>query len=212
MTHRKFTGLILPWLIALALLFPLHGALMRARSQQLAAAVNDWDLTRATTLEEAGAIADLNTNLRLQIQRGDVAGVEAVLAQGADVNFQDDVWSSPLSFAVACGSVPLVETLIRHGADVNLQDKVENRGTTALITAAIYKRAPVVQALLAAGARVNTRTFSGNTALDAARDPNFGDLRRDQRETIAILKQAGAIAGNSQPLDFEKQRNSISAS
>src|ERR1044072_3327127 len=98
MPYQRFTRLILLWLIPLALLFPLRWSVMRARSRQFSQAVNNWNLTKAIELEQMGVQKDLASDLRFQILKGNIAGVETLIAQGADVNFQDEEWSSPLCF------------------------------------------------------------------------------------------------------------------
>lgn len=205
MRRKKMLNLILLWLIPLAFFFPLQWAVARARSQRLSEAVYNWKVKEAVALEQAGVQTDLATDLRLQIQKGNSVAVKTLITQGADVNFQTEQWSSPLFYAAARGSVPIVKTLIKHGADVNLRDDVEYHKTNALITAATYKHADVVKVLIEHGADVNVKTDCGNTALDAARDPEFGNGYENQVRTIQILKAVGATAATSRPLPFERQ-------
>ena len=76
-----------------------------------------------------------------------------------------------------------IRALIHAGATVDIRDR--ETGETPLIRAARLGHAPVVQALLAAGASVHARTVSGDTALSEAR-------RGAHAEVIELLRRAGA--------------------
>ncbi len=60
---------------------------------------------------------------------GDLAGVQAELNKGVDVNAKDDDGSTPLHEAAQRGHKETAELLIANGADVNV---LANDGTTPL--------------------------------------------------------------------------------
>jgi uncharacterized protein len=60
-----------------------------------------------------------------------------------------------------------IELLISRGAHI---DDVDDRGRTALMTAAVLGRTTAVEALMKAGADVSLKDKSGKTAADLASD------------------------------------------
>lgn len=97
------------------------------------------------------------------IRKGDRQGVEARLAQGADVNARDAaLGSTALITASRLGRREIAELLLAKGAEIEARD---NFGSTALITASKKGRVQVVLLLLAKGAEVNAAQNNGETAL-----------------------------------------------
>lgn len=95
---------------------------------------------------------------------GDLAGIRAELATGADPSFGDDVNYSPLHAAVQEGRVEAVKLLLEAGADPN---KVDNHGNgplwTAVLTAPQSARAELIAVLLAAGADPDRKNRHGRS-------------------------------------------------
>lgn len=85
--------------------------------------------------------------------------------------------------AARAGSEEVVEALIANGADVNHREGLS--GQTALMWAAAEGHAPVVRALLEAGADLEARLASGFTALLFA-------VREGRRAVLSELLGAGA--------------------
>ena len=124
---------------------------------------------------------------------GDVRGVEAALADGADVNSRDAVGITPLMCA-ARGHRPdianptptdhpeVVELLLERGADVNAKT---DSGFVALFGAARYGHDKVAKVLIDHGADVNAKDKAGMTALKWA-------TGNQQAKVIALLQAAGA--------------------
>jgi ankyrin repeat protein len=124
---------------------------------------------------------------------GDVRGVDAALAAGADVNSRDSFGVTPLMLA-ARGRQPditnpaatdrpeVVELLIKHGAQPNATTAT---GFVALFWAARYGHYKVAKVLVDAGADVNARDRDGQTALKWANTNH-------QSKVTALLRAAGA--------------------
>ena len=75
---------------------------------------------------------------------GDLAGVQAELDKGVDVNKKDKAEMTPLHPAAANGHKEIAELLIDNGADVNAKD---NGGYTPLDVAITGKRSETADLL-----------------------------------------------------------------
>jgi hypothetical protein len=109
--------------------------------------------------------------LTLASNRGATAVVEELIARGADPNIRDNIGSTPLMWAVSHrqpspDQIKTIQILLRHRANVNIANE---RGTTALMSAASYAPAELVTMLLAHGAEAEQRDNRGHTALWWAR-------------------------------------------
>ena len=93
---------------------------------------------------------------------GDLDEVRRLVAQGHDVNYQE------------CEDV--------DGADASV---VAQRGWTALMIAAMHGHLEVVRFLVGAGARLDTQTSSGDTALTLA-------SRAERPQSVELLRELGA--------------------
>jgi cytohesin len=98
---------------------------------------------------------------------GDLAGVQAELDKGADVNAKNKDGWTPLNFATDGGHKEVAELLIANGADVNAKD---DQGSTPLKFAAYRGQKEIVELLIAAGAVVNAKDGTGRTPLHSAAD------------------------------------------
>jgi ankyrin repeat protein len=81
---------------------------------------------------------------------GNLEGVQALLASGADVNTKTKCGATALLLAAGKGHLTVVQTLIAAHADI---DAKMLKGATALIIASAHGHVEVVQALVAAGAQ-----------------------------------------------------------
>lgn len=139
-------------------------------------------------LEEAGARNDESpvplqayAELIKAAKEGDAPAVEALLAQGANPNWNVHGWTA-LMHASRGGHTAVVEALLAGGADVNAKDMY---GWTALMQAAFRGDTAAVRALLAAGADVHAKDREGRTALSFAQ-------RKGHTDVVQLLKKAGA--------------------
>jgi ankyrin repeat protein len=126
--------------------------------------------------------ADLNKMLIAAVQSCDSRAVQKLLAQGADVNAQDENTITVLMYATDCGnkSPELFHLLLDNGADPNMRAP-RYRGTTPLIAAAMEGFPDQVKALLEKGADPRQVDDAGKTALMYAKD--FG-----RKDAAAVLK------------------------
>ena len=100
-------------------------------------------------------------NLHRLVAAGDVEGVKAALAHGADANARDAKGWTPLMHVADKGQALLVPLLLKAGADPNsrLAD-----GATALFIATVHGHSGIVDKLVAAGADPKIEGPGGNTA------------------------------------------------
>ena len=112
---------------------------------------------------------------------GDLAGVQAELDKGVDVNKKDKAEMTPLHPAAANGHKEIAELLIAAGADVNAKDRW---GMTPLHWAARKGHKEVAELLLTKGADVNAKANDGTTPLDWA-------IQKSRIETADILRKHG---------------------
>ncbi|CAB4387732.1 unnamed protein product [Rhizophagus irregularis] len=94
--------------------------------------------------------------------------VKALLEKGdVNINYQDNLCKTALSFAAHEGQPLIVELLLKNGADVNIADKL---GWTPLMLAAYAGRANICKQLLIANANKNLKTSDNKTASIFAKD------------------------------------------
>ena len=113
-------------------------------------------------LSGAGAVLAMRRRQRQAAQRagqgllqateaGDIMQMQALLAQGAEVNARNAHGWTPLHVAAAGGDPAVIALLLQHGADVHAQSHI---GTTPLDNATTRGgRQAVIELLLAHGAK-----------------------------------------------------------
>ena len=87
-------------------------------------------------------------------EAGDIVQMQALLAQGAEINARNAHGWTPLHVAAAGGDPAVIALLLQHGADVHAQSHI---GTTPLDNATTRggRSKAVIDLLLAHGARRN---------------------------------------------------------
>jgi ankyrin repeat protein len=145
------------------------------------------------------------TSLMLAASRGDLGGVEALLAEGADdVDARDAFGNTALIYAAGAGAAEVAAALVMAGADINARNRV---GRSAFDAAVARGHAATAQTLRQArlccaardgdlallvqtideGADVNGELSDGWTALMIA-------AYHDQRDALRALLLRGANA------------------
>ena len=99
-------------------------------------------------------------------QAGDITGLTAALAAGADIDALDGRGRTALMYAVDKGYVLLVEPLLEAKADPDIRAP---DGPTALFMAIAHGHTEIVAMLMKAGADVSIYGSKGKTAVDVAR-------------------------------------------
>ena len=115
-------------------------------------------------------------------QGGNLAGVQAELDKGVDVNAKGERDMTPLHEA---WRKDIVELLIAKGADVNAKD---DGGVTPLHSASTFGHKEITELLITKGADVNAKTNDGYTPLDRA-------ILNEDTETADLLRKHGGKTG-----------------
>ncbi len=125
---------------------------------------------------------------------GDRGELERTLQQGADPNAGDDHGQTALHLSAATADFGALKLLLDHGADPNKRDL---HGMTPLAAAAGAVAdgtavEAIVTLLLSYGADPNP--------LGQGLSPLAFAMQRDHEGAVAVLKDAGAVLGNSESL------------
>jgi len=143
-----------------------------------------WILLVASAwLASPAQAQEAGEELHWLVERGETAGVKALLEQGADATRANRLGVTPLYLAAANGDAGIIELLLKAGADPNSRDTV---GETMLMAAVGSGEIGAVTALLAHGAEVDARESAyEQTALMFA-------ARGGVEPIVAALLAAGA--------------------
>ena len=111
----------------------------------------------------------------------DTRRVEALLAQGVDVN-EVSSGSTALAAAVDCEQYDIAKLLLKHGADVNGRTggnpHGQTHGWTPLFYAVRRGRADLVELLLNGGASKCLRDTRGRLPIELAREMESADMMK----------------------------------
>ena len=119
---------------------------------------------------------------------GNLKGLEAALASGADVNARDDKGWTALMYAVDKGYVLLVEPLLQAKADPDVRAP---DGATALFMAVAHGHSEIIEPLMKTGADLTIKGPKGKTATEIAQ-ARYGDMEAAMKKgeppaVIALL-------------------------
>jgi ankyrin repeat protein len=144
-----------------------------------------------TVAEPTLTQAQLNAQLFAAVQAGSLAQVKSLIAQGADVNWQNpDLYLQTPAFPASYGPHPdILQVLISNGAAVNQQDiDLES----PLHRAAHYGHVSTAQILLDAGADPNQKDKWGNTCMKTAVDKGNTAVVTLMQKYGGMMPKAGA--------------------
>jgi ankyrin repeat protein len=165
-------------------------ATLEARAGEIHQAARKGDLAKVKELVvkdpkliEAKDQSLQETPLGHAVRGENLAVVEYLISQGADVNAADKYQETPLHHAAVQGNKELCALLLAHGADVKLKNR---EGRTPLHEAATAKDSrPICESLLAKGAELNAIDKHGYTPLALA-------AIRGRYEVVKFLIASGA--------------------
>ena len=180
-----------------------HGAKLDAKDQsgwtpfRHAAAARKRDLVEFFV----GKGVDLPA-LHLAACVGDLARVEALVKQGANVDAKDELGWTPLYWATCLARIEVAKFLVANGASVNV---VTNDAGTPLMQAVMAGDRELVDLILSGGADINAKSQDGRTALHYAAVYGYREVAE-----FLIAKGADVNAktnGGQTPLDVALLQN-----
>ncbi|WP_264687638.1 ankyrin repeat domain-containing protein [Wolbachia endosymbiont (group B) of Erynnis tages] len=116
---------------------------------------------------------DLDKELLISTEKGDLEKVRDGIRQGANVNVQDGQGWTPVFLAIQKNNFNIVELLLNNNADIKVKD---NEGWTPIHWTVQLGSLDVVKRLVERGADVNALTADGRTPLDIARDKGYDNV------------------------------------
>jgi ankyrin repeat protein len=131
-----------------------------------------------------------NTALHFAARNNHVTVAKELLAQGADIEVNDEAGMTPLGLAAEQGHREVVQLLLAHKADVSAHDR---SGRTALHRAARHGRVAVAALLLAHGANIDVMDERRWRPLDEA-------AHSGQKRMVRLLLTHGAKVSDTSPL------------
>ncbi|WP_264338859.1 ankyrin repeat domain-containing protein [Wolbachia endosymbiont (group A) of Cheilosia soror] len=116
---------------------------------------------------------DLDKELLIAAEKGDIEKVRDSIRQGANVNVQGRQGWTPVFWAIQKNNFNIIELLLDNSADIKVKD---NEGWTPLHWAVQLGSLDIVECLVERGADVNASTADGRTPLDIARDKGYNNI------------------------------------
>ena len=176
-------------------------------------AINAGNFDMVKLLLEKGASPNLSgaydqRPLTLAIQKHDLKMVELLVKNGADINYSDHYNELPLVISTDDFYHDIFHYLISKSAEVNICSSC-NRTPLIAACGSIHNNEIYIKTLLAKGADINARNFSGDTALDIlslncrAKDinliyPNFDKSKiKLNKNAMDFIKLNAAISRES---------------
>ena len=133
-------------------------------------------------------------------RQGDLAAIDAAIARRANLEVEDTNGRTPLMRAAFYGQVAAVTRLGKAGASAA---HVDEDGLTALHLAAKKNEAPMIQALVAAGANINARAGADSPT------PLLTAIAHDAAAAVSALVDLGADANVAIESDLSAISKSI---
>ncbi|WP_264707649.1 ankyrin repeat domain-containing protein [Wolbachia endosymbiont (group A) of Acrocera orbiculus] len=124
---------------------------------------------------------DLDKELLISTEKGDLEKVRDSIRQGANVNVQGRQDWTPVFWAIQKNNFNIIELLLDNNADIKVKD---NEGWTPLHWAVQLDSLNVVKYLVEKGADVNALTADGRAPLDIAKEKFRGLSENEERNDI----------------------------
>lgn len=109
-------------------------------------------------------MTNINTNLLVAVQTGDIDRARTLLKRTGDPNYSEESGYTLLHWATQQGDVEMMKLLVKHGAELNAADE---NGITPLFNASGEGDVDVVEHLLRLGADPNAITQMGTSLHNA---------------------------------------------
>jgi ankyrin repeat protein len=136
---------------------------------------NDWQRHKVDCKELGNWRTFLKKKFLLAVNEGQLAAVQRLLENGADIHESDNTGMTALHICAKQGNLGLLQYLVQQGAD---KDKVNLKGVTALHVAAEEGNTEMVQYLVQQGADKDKATGEGVTPLHiCANEGHLGVLQ-----------------------------------
>ena len=133
--------------------------------------------------DEEVAKATRQLELIVAVKEKDLAKINALLDDGAEINHCDRSGDAPLHYAVKAEDATTTRHLIAHGADINLQGA---NNSTPLHICADKENREIAMLLIRKGAKMTLRDEWGLTVPDRAAISQRRDMARFLREQPSI--------------------------
>jgi ankyrin repeat protein len=142
----------------------------------------------------------MNDQLRTAAIKGNLARVQKLVKEGAEIDYKDVNGMTPLWFAVGRGHLEVTRFLLEQGADPNVAR--EDTLGPPLVMAAAENRVELVKLLLDFKADINTINYSRRTALHEA-------AWHSKTEAAMLLLERGADPNTIDRLDMSPLRGAV---
>ncbi|MFT4314937.1 MAG: ankyrin repeat domain-containing protein [Wolbachia pipientis] len=126
---------------------------------------------------------NLDKELLIAAEKGDIEKVRGSIRQGANVNVKGKQGWTPVFWAIQKNNFNIVELLLNNSADVKVKD---NEGWTSLHWAVELGELNVVELLVERGADVNALTADYRTPYDFAINQNYREIKKYLRSNSAV--------------------------
>jgi hypothetical protein len=143
--------------------------------------------------------AEIDRSFLFAVQSHDLAKAKQWAAMGADINTAENGHTPALISSLRDKNLEITDWLLTQNPDLELEDKL---GKTALMTAA-DNGSDWVSKIIKAGARLDTKSHKGWTALEHA-------LREKRANSAATLIEAmqnpdASLSDGSNPADYARE-------
>ncbi|WP_265022323.1 ankyrin repeat domain-containing protein [Wolbachia endosymbiont (group B) of Ischnura elegans] len=130
---------------------------------------------------------DLDKELLISTEKGDLEKVRDGIRQGVNVNVQGRQGWTPVFWAIQKNNFNIVELLLDNNADIKVKD---DEGWTPIHWAVQLGSLDVVKRLVERGADVNALTADGRTPYDLAINQNYREIKEYLRSKSAVPSSA----------------------
>lgn len=128
-----------------------------------------------------------HASLSSAAKKGDLATVETLIAEGADLDEADFRGNTPIYLAASKGHADVVEALAQAGADVDVDNSF---GSTPLHVASRYGYVDVIRVLVTYGADIDAVSRPAGTSNLLNDGSSSGLLRRGPEAATPLMKAA----------------------